>query len=152
MVSAVIESPIGPLELSADNETVVGVRFHATGPGTRPAPGILDDTARQLAAYFSGRLRTFDVPLNPAGTEFQRLVWDALTTIPYGTTWSYAELAKRIGRPVAIRAVGAANGRNPIPIIIPCHRVIGSDGRLVGFGGGIETKRALLALEQGTLF
>jgi methylated-DNA-[protein]-cysteine S-methyltransferase len=107
---------------------------------------------RQLGAYFDGRLRTFSLPLAPVGTAFQTEVWRTLGTIPYGQTWTYTELAERIGRPAAVRAVGAANGRNPIPIIIPCHRVIGSSGKLVGFGGGLETKRALLGLEQGTLF
>ena len=152
MPSAVVSSPIGRLEVEVEDGFVVGVQFHATRPRSQRPTGLLTEVASQFEAYFDGRLRTFDLPLAPAGTPFQQEVWSALQTIPYGATWSYAELAARIGRPAAVRAVGAANGRNPIPIIIPCHRVIGRDGRLVGFGGGLETKRALLALEQGALF
>jgi len=103
----------------------------------------------QLDAYFAGRLHRFDLALAPEGTPFQREVWSALTTIPYGETVSYGELARHLGRPVASRAVGAANGRNPIPIIIPCHRVVGADGSLTGFGGGLAIKRRLLELEIG---
>jgi methylated-DNA-[protein]-cysteine S-methyltransferase len=102
----------------------------------------------QLDAYFAGKLRRFELPLAAQGTSFQREVWSALTTIPYGETVSYRELAQRVSRPLASRAVGAANGRNPIPIVIPCHRVIGADGSLTGFGGGLEIKRRLLALES----
>ncbi len=105
------------------------------------------EAIRQLKAYFDGKLRDFDLPLCPQGTEFQLKVWQALRTIPYGQTWSYGELARRIRKPAAFRAVGAANGQNPIPVIIPCHRVIGSDGSLTGFGGGLPIKRQLLALE-----
>jgi methylated-DNA-[protein]-cysteine S-methyltransferase len=101
----------------------------------------------QLAAYFAGRLREFDLPLAPRGTPFQQQVWAGLREIPYGHTLSYGELARRIGYPAGARAVGLANGRNPISIIVPCHRVIGADGRLVGYGGGLENKQALLALE-----
>jgi methylated-DNA-[protein]-cysteine S-methyltransferase len=147
----VVGSPVGPLELTADDESVIGIRFHATTPIAAPPVGLLTETANQLAAYFAGRLRTFDLPLNPAGTPFQLRVWAALRELPYGTTCSYADLAGRIGRPAAIRAVGAANGRNPIPIVIPCHRVIGRDGRLVGFGGGLDAKRALLTMEGARL-
>jgi methylated-DNA-[protein]-cysteine S-methyltransferase len=150
--SAVIDTPIGPLGLDVTDEFVVGVRFRAPGRPRRPDKGLLAEMTRQLGAYFDGRLRTFSLPLAPVGTAFQTEVWRTLGTIPYGQTWTYTELAERIGRPAAVRAVGAANGRNPIPIIIPCHRVIGSSGKLVGFGGGLETKRALLGLEQGTLF
>jgi methylated-DNA-[protein]-cysteine S-methyltransferase len=110
--------------------------------------GVAAKVQRQLDEYFAGRRTTFDVPLSPAGTAFQRDVWNALLQIPYGETTSYGQLARKIGRPAAVRAVGAANGQNPIPIIIPCHRVIGGDGRLVGFGGGLNVKRFLLALEQ----
>jgi methylated-DNA-[protein]-cysteine S-methyltransferase len=159
MESCLISTPVGPLRLEADHDFVVGIHFRGALPrsGERsgsPAPdavpaGVLAEAAHQLAAYFSGRLRTFDLPLAPGGTPFQQEVWAALQTIPYGQTWSYAELAGRIARPSAVRAVGAANGRNPIPIVIPCHRVIGSSGKLVGFGGGLDVKRALLALEQG---
>ena len=101
----------------------------------------------QLTAYFAGERKSFDLKLNPVGTEFQLQVLEELQKIPYGITASYGDIAKRIGRPKAVRAVGAANGRNPIPIIIPCHRVIGSTGKLTGFGGGIPTKKALLKLE-----
>jgi methylated-DNA-[protein]-cysteine S-methyltransferase len=106
------------------------------------------DAMDQLNQYFTGELDTFDLRLAPAGTEFQRTVWQALLEIPYGETWSYGQLAKHIDRPKASRAVGAANGVNPIPIIIPCHRVIGSSGKLTGFGGGLETKEYLLGLES----
>jgi methylated-DNA-[protein]-cysteine S-methyltransferase len=102
----------------------------------------------QLASYFSGELSEFQVCLAPNGTKFQEMVWDALMKIPYGETWSYGQLAEHIGKPKASRAVGAANGLNPIPVIIPCHRVIGSNGKLTGFGGGIETKQYLLNLES----
>ena len=151
MLTAVVSSPIGRLGLTGIDDVVVGVQFHAKETARRPT-GVLAEAAAQLRAYFDGRLRTFDLPLAPAGTEFQRSVWQALQTIPYDSTWSYSDLARHIGRAEAVRAVGAANGRNPIPIVIPCHRVIGRDGRLVGFGGGLETKRALLSLEQGALF
>ena len=114
---------------------------------------MLDEARRELDAYFAGRLETFTVPLAPNGTEFQRRVWSALRDIPFGTTISYAGLARRVSNAAAVRAVGAANGRNPIPIIVPCHRVIGSDGSLTGFGGGIPRKRWLLEHEgvQGIL-
>ena len=104
-------------------------------------------TARQLDSYFKGEMKDFDVPLDMHGTAFQRAVWKQLTAIPYGKTWSYGEVAAAIGRPSASRAVGHANGCNPVSIIVPCHRVIGSNGRLVGYGGGLNRKRALLALE-----
>jgi methylated-DNA-[protein]-cysteine S-methyltransferase len=106
------------------------------------------EAVRQLDEYFAGTRRRFDLPLAPAGTPFQQRVWQGLTEIPYGETISYAELARRIGRPAAVRAVGAANGRNPLAIVVPCHRVIGSDGRLVGYGGGLPVKAALLELER----
>lgn len=105
----------------------------------------------QLDAYFAAELKQFDLPLMPKGTLFQETVWQALTEIPYGETWSYGQLAAHIGKPKASRAVGAANGLNPIPVIIPCHRVIGSSGKLTGFGGGLETKQALLGLESEML-
>tara|TARA_B100001057_G_scaffold463187_1_gene516896 strand:- start:15066 stop:15467 length:402 start_codon:yes stop_codon:yes gene_type:complete len=106
---------------------------------------------KQLDEYFDGKRQDFDLPLRPAGTEFQRQVWQALQQIPYGETWSYGELAKHVGTPNAYRAVGAANGINPIPVIIPCHRVIGSNGKLTGFGGGLEAKAFLLNLESPQL-
>lgn len=108
---------------------------------------LLRDTKQQLMAYFAGQLREFEVPLAPQGTPFQKQVWDELLAIPYGTTLSYTQLAYRVGRPTAMRAVGSANGANPIALIIPCHRVIAADGSLAGYAGGIEIKRRLLALE-----
>lgn len=134
------------------DDHVIGVRFRVSGRTSRPDRGLLREAALQLDAYFDGRLRTFSLPLAPEGTAFQQDVWRVLEAIPYGETLSYADVADRVGRPTAVRAVGAANGRNPIPIIIPCHRVIGSSGKLVGFGGGLDAKRALLGLEQGALF
>jgi methylated-DNA-[protein]-cysteine S-methyltransferase len=108
---------------------------------------VLDEAARQLRAYFAGDLRRFELPLDLAGTEFQVAAWRALADIPYGTTISYGEQARRLGRPRAVRAVGAANGRNPLPIVLPCHRIVGADGSLVGFGGGLSLKRRLLEHE-----
>jgi methylated-DNA-[protein]-cysteine S-methyltransferase len=149
----VIASPIGPLGIDTTAEAVTRILFHATGPVTARVPrGLADDCKRQLDEYFEGRRTRFDLPLAPEGTPFQRGVWTELAKIPYGETTSYGVLARRMGKPAAVRAVGAANGQNPIPIVIPCHRVIGSDGRLVGFGGGLDTKRFLLRLEQGSLF
>jgi methylated-DNA-[protein]-cysteine S-methyltransferase len=113
---------------------------------------LLVETEHQLRAYFGGDLRDFDLPLAMAGTPFQQRVWKELLRIPYGETRSYSEIAHAIGAPTAVRAVGAANGANPIPIVVPCHRVIGSGGKLVGYGGGLPLKRRLLALERGSLF
>jgi methylated-DNA-[protein]-cysteine S-methyltransferase len=123
------------------------------GRGTAPdvpihETRVLARTAKQLREYFAGTRTTFDVPLGPEGTEFQRGVWKTLEAIPYGETWSYGDVARRIGQPSASRAVGAANGRNPIAIIVPCHRVIGSSGALTGYGGGMPTKKWLLGHEQ----
>ena len=148
----VIASPVGPLAVETGGDAITAVTFHARGPISRHITGIAAEAQRQLDEYFSGRLTAFDLPLSPNGTAFQRDVWNALLKIPYGETTSYGQLARTIGRPAAVRAVGAANGQNPIPIIIPCHRVIGSDGRLVGFGGGLNVKRFLLGLEQRRLF
>jgi methylated-DNA-[protein]-cysteine S-methyltransferase len=131
------------------------ISFQNRFPPAEPAKRALSKEApfreviAQLEAYFAGELRRFDLPLAPEGTPFQREVWSALTAIPYGETVSYGELARRLGRPAASRAVGAANGQNPIPIVIPCHRVIGADGSLTGFGGGLAIKRRLLDLEAG---
>ncbi|PPU92268.1 methylated-DNA--[protein]-cysteine S-methyltransferase [Xanthomonas albilineans] len=113
-----------------------------------PAP--VREARTQLQAYFAGERTRFELPLAPHGTAFQRRVWEALLDIPYGTTWSYAQLAQHLGQPRAVRAVGAANGRNPLPILVPCHRVIGANGTLTGFGGGLPTKAALLELERRT--
>jgi len=120
-----------------------------TFEGERVTSGdpLLLDAADQLRAYFAGELRRFDLPLSPRGTAFQHRVWDAVAAIPYGATATYSEVAASIGSPRACRAVGAANGRNPLPLIVPCHRVIGSTGGLTGYGGGLEAKRALLDLE-----
>ena len=145
-----IDSPVGALEILATGETLTSVHFVGDAPATR---GDLDDdavlrtTVQQLTAYFAGELTEFDLPLDPHGTGFQKQVWSALTEIPYGETWSYGELARRIGIPTAFRAVGAANGQNPLPIIVPCHRVVGANGKLVGYGGGMERKQVLLELE-----
>jgi methylated-DNA-[protein]-cysteine S-methyltransferase len=149
----ILDSPLGPLTLVGEGEHLLAIHFPRRGkavpPPTEASPdqGALDEAARQLGEYFAGRRRSFDLPLDPRGSEFQRGVWHALADIPYGETISYAELARRVGRPGAARAVGAANGRNPLPIVLPCHRVIGSDGTLVGFGGGLPAKRLLLGLE-----
>ena len=113
----------------------------------QPDTGQLDETARQLTEWFAGLRTSFDLPLDPFGTEFQHRVWAELREIPWGHTASYGEIARRIGQPTASRAVGMANGRNPISIIVPCHRVIGSSGKLTGFGGGLDRKRTLLQLE-----
>jgi methylated-DNA-[protein]-cysteine S-methyltransferase len=117
-----------------------------------PRCSILVETERQLRDYFSGDLRCFDLPLAMRGTPFQLRVWNELLKIPYGETRSYSDVAQKIGAPAAMRAVGAANGSNPIPIVVPCHRVIGAGGKLVGYGGGLPLKRRLLALEHGSLF
>jgi methylated-DNA-[protein]-cysteine S-methyltransferase len=121
----------------------------APEPTWRQNDRALGRAAAQLEAYFAGQLREFDLELQPVGTEFQCKVWWRLAEIPYGETWSYSELALAVGRPTATRAVGATNGRNPLAIVLPCHRVIGKDGSLTGFGGGLAAKRFLLALEQG---
>ena len=149
-----VDSPVGPLLIACDDEAVRRIEFPHNGKPARPEPawqesddGLLREAAKQLSEYFSGCRTAFTVPLRPEGTEFQRMVWCHLRNIPYGQTISYGELAKRLGNPKASRAVGAANGCNPIPIMIPCHRVLGSDGKLTGFGGGLPTKKALLALE-----
>ena len=147
----VLPSPVGPLHLAARAEGLTHVTFQGVvrseGDGSEAGAAVLARAVAELEAYFAGELRTFTVPVVPEGTPFQQEVWRALRDIPYGETISYQEQARRVGRPTGMRAVGAANGRNPVPIIIPCHRVIGADGRLVGFGGGLETKQALLTLE-----
>ena len=150
------ESPIGPLLLAGRDGQLELLAFPANGKAQTPESGwVLDNApfaaaARQLDEYFQGRRHRFDLPLAPRCTPFQREVLNALQAIPYGQTRSYKEVAAAIGRPKAVRAVGAANARNPIPIIIPCHRVIGSDGSLTGFGGGLGAKRRLLRLEAGS--
>jgi methylated-DNA-[protein]-cysteine S-methyltransferase len=146
-----MESPIGRLLLISDENGLRRIDF-ANGnsrpdPAWRDNPAALKETISQLGAYFAGELKEFDVPLAPEGTQFQKNVWRHLGEIRYGEAISYGELARRIGNPKASRAVGLANGANPIPIIIPCHRVIGSDGKLTGYGGGLSVKEKLLALE-----
>lgn len=155
-----VESPIGRLLLMSDGaaltvlhmlderESVELPRGAVQDASARP----LSDAVRQLEEYFAGGRTAFDLPLRLAGTPFQRRVWQELQAIPYGTTISYGELARRIGEPGASRAVGMANGRNPIAVIVPCHRVIGANGHLVGFGGGLGRKRTLLDLEAGSLW
>ncbi len=148
-----MDSPIGRLLLAGDEAGIrlisfpTGSRTRGVERGWRQDDAPFAETTRQLAAYFARELTEFDLPLAPQGTPFQLSVWEALRRIPYGETVSYGALAKSIGRPRASRAVGAANGANPLPIVVPCHRVIGSTGHLTGFGGGIDTKIALLALE-----
>lgn len=141
-----VETPIGPLLLSARDGCLSGVAFSASAEARSTEPVLLE-AETQLDAYFAGELERFELPLAPRGTEFQRSVWEALRQIPYGSTTTYSELAAAIGRPSACRAVGAANGRNPLAVIVPCHRVIGAAGGLTGYGGGLERKRLLLALE-----
>jgi methylated-DNA-[protein]-cysteine S-methyltransferase len=149
-----IDTPIGLLTLIADDDGLRGIRFateRARLPAGEPAePGhpVLAETARQLGEYFAGERQEFELPLRPVGTPFQLAAWRALTTIPYGRTVSYGEQARRLGHAGRARAVGAANGSNPLPIVVPCHRVIGADGRLVGFGGGLEIKAWLLDHER----
>jgi methylated-DNA-[protein]-cysteine S-methyltransferase len=146
MIEMTISSPLGPLRLYAERDELVGVYLPEAEapPGAAGRSDVLVATARQLDEYFAGKRRDFDLPLAPRGTGFQTLVWRALLQIPYGETWSYGQLARTIGRPAASRAVGSANGRNPIPIIVPCHRVIGASGDLTGYGGGLPIKRWLL--------
>jgi methylated-DNA-[protein]-cysteine S-methyltransferase len=149
-----VPSPIGELLLSGDGESLTGLWMR---PDAYPNPdaaewirddGLFAEARRQLDAYFAGELRYFDLPLAPAGTPFQRAVWEALLTIPFGATRTYGAIARQVGRPDRARAVGAANGRNPISIVIPCHRVIGAGGDLVGYGGGLPRKAWLLSLER----
>ena len=149
-----LDSPVGPLLLAADESGLRQLAFPCektkqTPPSDWQENGaFFSETTRQLTAYFASELRTFDLPLAPQGTPFQLQVWQTLPEIPYGQTLSYGDLAQKIGNPKASRAVGAANGQNPLPILIPCHRVIGANGRLTGFAGGLETKKVLLSLEQ----
>ena len=147
----IIQTPIGPLHAIADDAgRLVELGFREPlQNASAPLPRRVID---QVTEYFAGKRQTFELDLAPRGTPFQLAVWNALREIPYGDTISYAELARRIGKPAAVRAVGAANGANPIPVIIPCHRVIGSNGTLTGYGGGIERKQWLLAHEGRRLF
>lgn len=143
-------SPFGPLRLVEGEAGLTQLLFPGQAPPEGAAPGgspLLRRAALELEEYFSGRRKTFTVPMQPAGTPFQQLVWAALRIIPYGRTVSYRDIAAQIGKPAAVRAVGQANGRNPLPILIPCHRVIAADGSLGGYAFGLEVKRKLLALE-----
>ena len=149
-----MNSPVESLLIAADDNGLHLIEFHSPRHPMSRLPewtegnnAILDATRVQLDEYFAGARRDFDLPLAPQGTAFQKDVWQTLATIPYGETISYAQLAQRVGKPTAMRAVGAANGRNPLPIVLPCHRVIGADGSLTGFGGGLPTKQFLLELE-----
>jgi methylated-DNA-[protein]-cysteine S-methyltransferase len=152
-----IPSPVGELKLVASDEGLAAILWENDKPGRVRLGEMIEDgdhpvlveAERQLGAYFAGTLTAFTIPLDFAGTDFQKSVWHALLTIPFGETRSYAEIARQIGRPSAVRAVGAANGKNPISIIAPCHRVIGSNGALTGFAGGLKAKERLLGLESG---
>jgi methylated-DNA-[protein]-cysteine S-methyltransferase len=149
LIYTYVDTPIGAILVAADGNAIVETYF----AGAQPRPEwtrddeSLREAADQLHAYFAGDRMMFDLPLAPRGTDFQQSVWRALLAIPYGETTTYSSIAERIGRPAAVRAVGAANGANPIPIVIPCHRVIGTNGSLTGFGGGLDVKRRLLSLE-----
>lgn len=150
-----VPTPLGDLLLVAVDGALVRAHFPPfERPEAPPSPGepVLVEAARQLTEHFAGQRTDFDLPLAPPGTAFQRRVWDELRRIPYGTTATYGELAERLGDPKCVRAVGLANGRNPIAVVVPCHRVIGSDGKLRGYAAGIERKQRLLALEDASLF
>lgn len=152
---SVMDSPVGALLLTGNGQALTSLRMNShtwpdlTGQDYRQDDDAFRDVRQQLEAYFAGELTRFDLPLDGAGTAFQHIVWQALTAIPYGTTETYSELARRIGNDKAARAVGLANGRNPICIIVPCHRVVGAGGALTGYSGGLERKQWLLAHEQG---
>ncbi|HEY1757341.1 MAG TPA: methylated-DNA--[protein]-cysteine S-methyltransferase [Bryobacteraceae bacterium] len=153
----VLDSPIGPLLIAGDQEGLRSIQFPNQGKTAKPEQGWIEsdsgaaaEAAAQLRQYFAGRRSEFDLPLAPEGTQFQLAVWRELQKIPFGQTISYGELARRIGKPKASRAVGSANGANQIPIVIPCHRVIAAGGKLGGFGGGLPVKEALLALEAAS--
>ena len=152
MPRSVVDSPIGPLGLIASDSGLRAVLFDGGRIRAEGSSPVLDEADRQLEAYFEGELVTFDLPLELHGTEFQRRCWLALAAIPYGQTVSYGEQARRLGLGSdAARAVGAANGQNPLPLVLPCHRVIGADGSLTGFGGGLHVKRFLLEHEGALL-
>jgi methylated-DNA-[protein]-cysteine S-methyltransferase len=159
LASAIIDSPVGPLTVVVSDRGVRAVLWPADDERRVPSAGsldadaagthpVIDDVQRQLGEYFDGNRTDFDLPLDPIGTEFQQQAWLALRTIPYGATVSYGEQAERMGDKNKARAVGAANGKNPISIIVPCHRVVGSNGSLTGFAGGVDTKRFLLDHER----
>jgi len=153
-----VPSPVGTLTLVATDDGLAAILWEKDRPGRVPlnlaaedsGHPVLAEVRRQLEEYFAGRRRQFSLKLDPAGTPFQRKVWNALLTIPFGERRSYAEIAQQIGSPGAARAVGAANGRNPLSIVAPCHRVVGSSGALTGFAGGLDVKARLLAFESGS--
>jgi methylated-DNA-[protein]-cysteine S-methyltransferase len=147
-----IDSPIGPLTIAVDDDgALTRINFGAIGdPRSAASAAACSAAIRELREYFDGKRKSFSIATKPGGTPFQLRVWSELAAIPYGVTISYAQLAERIGNPKAVRAVGAANGANPIPVVIPCHRVIGSSGKLVGYGGGLDIKIKLLLLERST--
>jgi methylated-DNA-[protein]-cysteine S-methyltransferase len=153
-----MKSPVGKLKLVGDDQGLMAILWEnerldrvSTGPlAEAPDHPVLREAERQINEYFAGKRKTFSLAFDLAGTKFQKAVWQALRTIPFGETRTYSEIARRVGRSRAVRAVGAANGRNPIPIVVPCHRVIGANGTLTGFAGGLETKAILLRLESGT--
>jgi len=148
-----LETPLGQLRLVSDGEALLRIEFadQHGDDGVEQADAVLHDTARQLTEYFQGQRQRFQIKLGAEGTAFQNSVWQALREIPYGELRSYQDIANSIGRQRAVRAVGAANGRNPIPIVVPCHRVIGSNGRLTGFAGGLPAKQLLLSLEGSSV-
>ncbi|HTH52465.1 MAG TPA: methylated-DNA--[protein]-cysteine S-methyltransferase [Edaphobacter sp.] len=153
----IMDSPVGKLKLVASEKGLVAILWENEKPNRVPLSELGEDdeqkvlveAERQLLEYFAGKRRNFELPLDMRGTSFQKNVWEALLGIPFGETRSYGELAEQLGNPSASRAVGAANGRNPISIVVPCHRVIGASGKLTGFAGGLETKARLLSLERG---
>jgi len=155
MSHTVVDSPVGPLTLVDENGLLAGLFMHEQRhlPGSAAFgardDGVLPEVRAQLDAYFTGSLRDFDIPLATTGTPFQQQVWAALRAVPYGSTCTYGDLAAAVGRPSAVRAVGAANGRNPVCVVVPCHRVVGAGGSLTGYAGGLERKSYLLALEAG---
>jgi methylated-DNA-[protein]-cysteine S-methyltransferase len=156
LASKIIESPVGKLKLVASDQGLVAVLWENDRPGRVRLSELIEDeqhpvlvkTERQLGEYFAGKRKAFSIDLDMRGTRFQKDVWEALLAIPFGETRSYGQLAQQLGNPRATRAVGAANGRNPVSIIVPCHRVIGSSGKLTGFAGGLDAKAHLLGLEQ----
>jgi methylated-DNA-[protein]-cysteine S-methyltransferase len=156
LASKIIESPVGKLKLVASDQGLVAVLWENDRPGRVRLSELIEDeqhpvlvkTERQLCEYFAGKRKVFSIALDMRGTRFQKDVWEALLAIPFGETRSYGQLAQQLGNPRATRAVGAANGRNPVSIIVPCHRVIGSSGKLTGFAGGLDAKAHLLSLEQ----
>lgn len=149
MAELYMDSPVGRLRLLEEDCVLTGLYFWNGPEAAQTSTALLGRVREQLEAYFAGALREFDIPLRLGGTEFQHAIWEALRGIPYGTTCTYGDIAGRIGRPKAVRAVGHAIGRNPISIIVPCHRVIGKDGTLTGFAGGLSAKARLLEIEGG---